>query len=133
MNIDYLVDFVIQTQEKRYILMFWQVNLFFFKYKNIRKKSIPVFFSFSSAHWDFTMDSMETVLDTGLGDVETDAMSPLASPGNEVSELEQEAVALAAAASMEQEDEEDSVTGMLWAKRDLVNAVATAGRYQRVN
>lgn len=63
------------------------------------------------------MDGMETVLDTGLGDVETDAMSPLASPGNEVSELEQEAVALAAA-SMEQEDEEDSVTGMLCPHRE---------------
>ena len=75
------------------------------------------------------MDSMETVLDTGLGDVETDAMSPLASPGNELSELEQEAVALAAAASMEQEDEEDSVTGMLRAKHDLVNSVANVVQY----
>ena len=57
------------------------------------------------------MDSMETVLDTGLGDVESDAMSPLATPGNEVSELEQEAVALSVASHIEQDDDEEDVTG----------------------
>ena len=56
------------------------------------------------------MDSMETVLGTDLADVETDAMSPLATTNNEVSELEQEA-ALAVAANLEQEDDDD-VTGM---------------------
>ncbi|KAL8573127.1 hypothetical protein ACOMHN_027387 [Nucella lapillus] len=57
------------------------------------------------------MDSMDNVLGGDLGDVETDAMSPLATPGNEVSELEQEAT-LASAANMDQEEDEDEVTGV---------------------
>ncbi|XP_076471699.1 uncharacterized protein LOC143301361 isoform X2 [Babylonia areolata] len=53
------------------------------------------------------MDSMVSVLGSDLGDVETVAMSPLATPGNVVSELEQEAV-LAAAANMEHDVDEVS-------------------------
>ncbi|XP_070200804.1 zinc finger protein 76-like isoform X2 [Littorina saxatilis] len=52
------------------------------------------------------MDSMETVLGTGLGDEDTDAMSPLESTGHEVSELES---AMAHAADMDHEDDDDDV------------------------
>lgn len=57
------------------------------------------------------MDSMDNVLETDLGDVETDGMSPLATPSNEVTELEQEAT-LAAAANIDHEEDEDEVTGV---------------------
>ena len=54
------------------------------------------------------MDSIDdSVLSTDLGDVETDTMSPLAAPTNEVSELEQEAEALGTV-SMESDEANES-------------------------
>ena len=69
--------------------------------------NLYLFFFFFSAQ-EIMMDSIDdSVLSTDLGDVETDTMSPLAAPTNEVSELEQEAEALGTV-SMESDEANES-------------------------